>query len=56
MDKQTNTQYHIVSGKHANIIKYINDALKKDWHLYGNLTTIVKDGNIIYSQALIKYN
>ena len=29
MDKQTNTQYHIVSGKHANIIKYINDALKK---------------------------
>ena len=56
MDTQKKTQYHIVSGKHATIIKYINEALEKNWHLYGNLTTVVKEGNIIYSQALVKYN
>lgn len=54
--KNTNITYHIICGIHSTFVKNINDALRQNWHLYGDTTCVVKNNSLIYSQAIIKYN
>ena len=73
MDKQTEkqtitpektiTEYYVVSETNCSIVGgVVNERLKKNWHLYGNLivTSYRDDGQgydgLMYIQALVKYN